>query len=163
MLFYYSDYKFILSKGESIFNMIRDFKETDIEQIMKIWLNTNIKVHHFIDSSYWLDSYATVEKMMPQATIYVYDFNGQIQGFLGLNGDYIEGIFVDAEYQSKGIGSQLLNYVKDRNNKLLLNVYKRNKRAVSFYLREGFATLTEQIDEETKESDITMVWNSQKN
>lgn len=141
--------------------MIRDFKETDIEQIIKIWLNTNIKAHHFIDNSYWIDSYATVKKMLPQATVYVYDSNGQIQGFLGLNGDYIEGIFVDEEYQSKGKGSQLLNYAKERNNKLLLNVYKRNERAVTFYLREGFAILTEQIEEETKESDLTMAWNPQ--
>lgn len=142
--------------------MIRDFKETDIEQIMNIWLNTNIKVHHFINSSYWIDSYSTVKKMLPQATIYVYESDNQIQGFLGLNGDYIEGIFVDAEYQSKGIGSQLLNYAKERYSKLLLNVYKRNERAVTFYLREGFAILTEQIEEETKESDLTMVWNAQK-
>ncbi|HHY26827.1 MAG TPA: N-acetyltransferase [Desulfitobacterium dehalogenans] len=138
--------------------MIRDFKETDIEQIMKIWLNTNIRAHHFIDSSYWINSYATVEKMLPQATIYVYDSSSQMQGFLGLNGDYIEGIFVDAEYQSKGIGGQLLNYAKERHNKLLLNVYKRNERAVRFYLKEGFVILSEQIEEETKERDLTMVW-----
>ena len=140
--------------------MIRDFKSTDIEQIMKIWLNANITAHHFIDSSYWVNSYATVNEILPQATVYVYSSSGQIQGFLGLNEDYIEGIFVDSEYQSKGIGSQLLHYAKERHNKLLLNVYKRNERAVMFYLREGFKILTEQIEEETKESEFTMVWES---
>lgn len=141
--------------------MIRDFNEADIEQIIKIWLNANIRAHHFIDSSYWIDNYAAVKKMLPEATIYVHDSNGQIQGFLGLNGDYIEGIFVDAEYQSKGIGSQLLNYAKERQNKLLLNVYKRNERAVTFYLREGFVILAEQLEAETKESEFTMVWKLQ--
>ncbi len=140
--------------------MIRDLKRTDIEQIMKIWLNTNITAHHFIDSSYWINSYDTVEKVLPQATVYVYSSNGLIQGFLGLNGDYIEGIFIDAEYQSKGIGSQLLYYAKEKHNKLLLNVYKRNERAVAFYLREGFTILTEQIEEDTKESELTMEWKS---
>ena len=140
--------------------MIRDLKETDIEQIMKIWLNTNITAHHFIDSSYWNNSYDTVEKILPQATVYVYSSNDQIQGFLGLNGDYIEGIFIDAEYQSKGIGSQLLHYAKEKHNKLLLNVYKRNERAVAFYLREEFTILSEQIEEDTKESELTMVWKS---
>jgi putative acetyltransferase len=142
--------------------MIRDFKETDIEQIMKIWLNTNIRAHHFIDSIYWIDHIAIVKERLPQATLYVYDSNGQIQGFLGLNEDYIEGIFVDAEYQSRGIGSQLLGYAKERHNKLLLNVYKRNERAVLFYVREGFEILMEQIEEETKESELTMVWKSSK-
>lgn len=138
--------------------MIRDVKETDIGQIMKIWLNTNIKAHYFIDSSYWINNYAAVGKILPQATVYVYDSNDQIQGFLGLNGNYIEGIFVDAQYQSKGIGSELLGYAKERHNKLLLNVYKRNERAVRFYLREGFAVMREQIEEETKESELTMAW-----
>ncbi|MDR1771076.1 MAG: GNAT family N-acetyltransferase, partial [Hungatella sp.] len=36
------------------------------------------------------------------------------------------------------MGSELLGYAKERHNKLLLNVYKRNERAVRFYLREGF-------------------------
>jgi len=138
--------------------MIRELQETDIHQIMKIWLDTNIKAHHFIDSSYWLKSYAAVEKVLPQATVYVYDSSGQIQGFLGLSGDYIEGIFVDAEYQSKGIGRELLGYAKERHNKLLLNVYKRNERAAAFYLREGFAVSAEQIEELTKERELTMVW-----
>lgn len=140
--------------------MISDFKRTDLEQIMKIWLNANITAHHFIDSSYWRNSYAAVNKILPHATVYVYRSNGRIQGFLGLNEDYIEGIFVDEEYQSKGIGSQLLRYAKERHNKLLLSVYKRNERAAAFYLREGFTILTEQIEEETKESEFTMVWNS---
>ncbi len=139
--------------------MIRELKDTDTDQIMKIWLDTNIKAHHFIDSSYWLKSYVTVEKVLPQATVYVYDSNGQIQGFLGLNGDYIEGIFVDADYQSKGIGRELLGYAKERHNKLHLNVYKRNEKAAAFYLREGFVVSTEQIEEDTKERELTMVWN----
>jgi len=149
---------YFAQKENVYFIMIRELKETDIDQIMKIWLDTNIKAHHFIDSSYWLKSYVTVEKVLPQATVYVYDSNGQIQGFLGLNGDYIEGIFVDADYQSKGIGRELLGYAKERHNKLLLNVYKRNERAAAFYLREGFVVMMEQIEEDTKERELTMVW-----
>jgi putative acetyltransferase len=149
---------YFAQKENVFFIMIRELKETDIDQIMKIWLDTNIKAHHFIDSSYWLKSYVTVEKVLPQATVYVYDSNGQIQGFLGLNGDYIEGIFVDADYQSKGIGRELLGYAKERHNKLLLNVYKRNERAAAYYLREGFVVMTEQIEEDTKERELTMVW-----
>ncbi len=149
---------YFAQKENVYFIMIRELKETDIDQIMKIWLDTNIKAHYFIDSSYWLKNYATVKKVLPQATVYVYDSDGQIQGFLGMNGDYIEGIFVDAEYQSKGIGRELLCYAKERHNKLLLNVYKRNERAAAFYLREGFAVSAEQIEEETKERELTMVW-----
>ena len=35
-------------------------------------------------------------------------------------------------------GKILLNYAKDKRNKLYLNVYQKNARAISFYKREGF-------------------------
>lgn len=38
----------------------------------------------------------------------------QIDGFIGLNDDYIEGIFVKDAMQSKGIGKQL-NFIYGRN------------------------------------------------
>ena len=47
-----------------------------------------------------------------------------------------KGIFVSGEMQSQGIGKILLNYAKDKRNKLLLNVYQKNARAISFYKRE---------------------------
>ena len=38
--------------------------------------------------------------------------------------------------QSQGLGKILLNYAKDKRNKLYLNVYQKNARAISFYKRE---------------------------
>ena len=35
-------------------------------------------------------------------------------GFVGLNDEYIEGIFVSDEMQSCGIGKLLLDYIKDK-------------------------------------------------
>ena len=46
--------------------------------------------------------------------------------------NYIAGIFVKEAAQSKGIGKQLLNYVKELKSVLSLNVYQKNIRAISF-------------------------------
>ena len=35
----------------------------------------------------------------------------------------------DTEIQAQGIGKILLNYAKDKRNKLLLNIYQKNARA----------------------------------
>lgn len=43
---------------------------------------------------------------------YVYESKGKIQGFVGLNGEYMEGIFVCDKLQSQGIGKLLLDFVK---------------------------------------------------
>ena len=71
---------------------------------------------------------------------------------------YIEGIFVSDEMQSQGIGKILLNYAKDKRNKLLLNVYQKNTQAISFYKREGFEIQYSGLDESTGEKDYVMVW-----
>ena len=53
--------------------------------------------------------------------------------------------------QSQGIGKILLNYAKDKRNKLYLNVYQKNARAISFYKREGFEIQHSGLDEATGE------------
>ena len=60
--------------------------------------------------------------------------------------------------QSQGIGRLLLNYIKNRKAKLLLNVYQKNTRAISFYEREGFEIQREGMDEATGEKEYVMIW-----
>ena len=76
----------------------------------------------------------------------------------GINDEYVEGIFVSGEMQSQGIGKILLNYAKDKRNKLHLNVYQKNARAISFYKREGFEIQHSGLDEATGEKDYVMTW-----
>lgn len=96
--------------------------------------------------------------MLLQAEVYVYENDHEIQGFIGLSGEYIEGIFVPEEMQSQGIGRLLLNYIKNRKVKLLLNVYQKNTRAIHFYERVGFEIQREGLDEATGEKEYVMIW-----
>lgn len=137
--------------------MIREFKETDLSNIMKIWLKTNISAHDFIDADYWKSNYQLVSQMMPQARIYVYE-DEAIKGFVGLSDNYIAGIFVETSSQSKGIGKVLLDHIKSKNDELILHVYSKNERAVKFYLREGFIIEDDKIDINTGESELVMKW-----
>ena len=58
------------------------------------------------------NNFELVKELLLQATVYVYEKNQEIQGFIGLNDEFIEGIFVSNEMRSYGIGKALLNYVK---------------------------------------------------
>ena len=140
--------------------MIRRFRAEDLRPVMEIWLTANKKAHTFVPESYWDSHFAEVENMMPQAELYVYEEENthQISGFIGLMDDYIAGIFVKYGEQSKGIGKQLLDYVKEQNSTLTLHVYQKNIRAVSFYQREQFSVQSEGIDADTNENEFTMVW-----
>lgn len=96
--------------------------------------------------------------MLLQSEVYVYENDQKIQGFVGMSGEYIEGIFVSDEMQSQGIGKILLNHVKRKKNKLLLNVYQKNTRAISFYQRESFKIKESGLDESTGEKDYVIEW-----
>ena len=104
--------------------MIRKYVDGDIDVVMQIWLNTNIQAHSFISLNYWKSNFDMVKEMMPLAEIYVHEVDNanQIDGFIGLNNDYIEGIFINDVAQSKGIGKQLLDQVKKIRATLKLNV-----------------------------------------
>lgn len=138
--------------------MIRNFKSGDIDAIMELWLKTNISSHFFIKKEYWRENFDIVREMMPNATIYIWEEEGVIQGFIGLIDKYIAGIFISDLKQSKGIGSKLLNYIKKSNDNLSLKVYKKNTRATQFYLREGFNIVKEEVDEDTGEVEFSMWW-----
>ena len=138
--------------------MIRELRKADINKVANIWLDTNITAHYFIPAQYWQNNFELVKELLLQATVYVYEHNQEIQGFIGLNDEYVEGIFVSDEMQSQGIGKFLLNFVKEKKTKLYLNVYQKNTRAIHFYQREGFEIQREGLDEVTGEKDYVMVW-----
>lgn len=127
---------------------------------MSIWFDANIKAHNFISKEYWIDNYEMVKNILPQAEIYVYedDNTNQIEGFIGLSDDYIEGIFVKEAARSRGIGKQLLIYVKEIKLTLSLKVYQKNTRAIAFYQREQFVIQSENIDDSTNEKEFIMTW-----
>ena len=139
--------------------MIRKFEKKDTERVMQIWLEVNIETHDFVPSKYWLSQYQSVQKQILQADIYVYEQDKEIQGFVGMMDDYLAGIFVDKKCRSMGIGKSLLECVKKNYPAFSLNVYQKNRRAVNFYLREGWSIVSKEIDEDTGETDYTMAWN----
>lgn len=138
--------------------MIREFQTSDTEQVMQLWLAGNEDAHPFISKEYWRSHFAEVQEALLQAEVVVYETDGKIQGFIGMVSDYIAGIFVDKSCRSCGIGRQLLLYEKQKQDTLSLGVYQKNTRAAAFYLREGFSIQSEAVDEDTGESEYTMIW-----
>lgn len=143
--------------------MIRKFESRDLDAVMQIWLHGNLDAHPFIPASFWTDHFEMVRDMLPQAELYVHENEAprQIDGFIGLTENHIEGIFVAKAARSKGIGKALLKYAKSRKPRLTLGVYQKNERALAFYQREQFVVHSEGIDEDTNEAEIQMHWTRQ--
>ena len=142
--------------------MIRQFEKKDTERVMQIWLEGNLEIHDFIPGDYWKSNYSLVQEQLLEANVYVYEQDGKIQGFAGMTGDYLAGIFVDKAYRSRGIGKSLLEHVKAIYPAFSLNVYQQNRRAVNFYLREGLSVTGTGVDDGTAEADYTMAWDNKR-
>lgn len=140
--------------------MIRKFENSDIDDIMQIWKNVNIKAHNFISKEYWENNYDYVRNILPKAEIYVYVDNNEIIGFIGMNEIYIEGIFVNTNSQHRGIGKALLNKVKENGKNLTLSVYQKNTNAINFYKKNDFKITSKSINKVTNEIEYTMTWNN---
>lgn len=144
--------------------MIRKFKEEDTTKVMTIWTKGNFQAHDFIEKDYWLLNFNRVKnEYLKQSETYVYTENNEIKGFISLlEGGHIGALFVSSDSQRQGIGRKLINYVKDRYDKLTLQVYEKNIDATLFYVSLGFTNIKIQIDEETGEKEYVMEWKKEK-
>lgn len=138
--------------------MIRLMTSTDVPDIMRIWIEGNLDAHDFIDGDYWRRNYDYVRRSIADSEVYVCTEKGEIVGFIGLEDDYIAGLFVDREYRGRGIGKRLVDHVKKRRSRLTLHVFMKNKRAVQFYRREGFSAPAQIGNTDVWEQEYHMLW-----
>lgn len=138
--------------------MIRLFNLDDLDDVMRIWLDCNLEVHNYIYKDYFISNYSYVKEQMKQSNIFVYENNGKILGFIGIDNGFIQGIFVSKTSRSKGIGKKLIDYCKEKYSTLSLKVYEKNKRAINFYKNQEFRIYSKSVDIQTQQVEYDMVW-----
>lgn len=137
---------------------IRSFYEPDLKRVMKIWYEGNLEAHDFVDVSYWDRNFGFVSRLLPRSEVYVYEIDGYVTGFVGVDEGYIQGLFVDKDYRGQGIGTKLLRYVSELYEKLELHVFENNYGAVCFYENKHFMRIEEQVNEDTGEVEYRMMY-----
>lgn len=78
---------------------------------------------------------------------FVYD-DGVVRGVIRVNGSEIEKLFVEPQFQSRGIGEKLLRYAVDTLNASSLWALEYNKRGIAFYQKHGFQLTGEKMIED---------------
>lgn len=78
---------------------------------------------------------------------FVFD-DGVVKGMIRINGDEIEKLYVEPQFQNQGIGAALLNYAVRKMNTTWLWVLEYNTRGRAFYQRNGFELTGEKMIEE---------------
>ena len=120
--------------------IIRQATNADHPQLLNIWLRSVRATHHFLQES-------DIEALLPQLRdIYLPAVELWVAvntedcptGFIGLNENHVEMLFIEPDLRGKGIGRALLNHARSSRNQMSVDVNEQNPEAVGFYLHYGF-------------------------
>ncbi len=93
--------------------------------------------------------------------VLVAEVNQLVVGFIALEGDHVDHLYIAPAYQGRGIGDTLLAMAKEvRPDGLMLWTFQRNARARQFYEARGFVAeeLTDGSRNEEREPDALYRW-----
>lgn len=143
-------------------DIIRKFNDFDLKRVMHIWYDGNLEAHDFVDKNYWERNFGYVKRSLPESEVYVYEIDGYVVGFVGIDEGYIAGLFVDKEYRGTGIGTKLVDYVKELYDFFTLHVFENNYGAVTFYENRGLIKKEESVHEDLGEVEYLMYYRRKK-
>lgn len=139
--------------------LIRTCRETDLEEMVRIWYDASVIAHSFMPASFWASHKSAMkEEYLPLSENYVFESEGKVAGFISLAGEIVCALFVTPEAQGKGAGKALLEHAKSLKERLSLKVYRENRKAILFYEKNGLRAIGEEVDEHTGCVQILMEW-----
>lgn len=119
--------------------MISPADKKDYPVLIDVWESAVKATHDFLSD----EDFEFYKKHIPIYFKYVSLFKyvndkGEIKGFLGIEDDSIEMLFVDNVDRGTGIGKILLNYAVNKLNAVKVDVNEQNIQALNFYYHFGF-------------------------
>ncbi len=123
--------------------MITTVKETEYKILTQIWENSVRATHTFLSEEDINFFKPELKKYLYKVNLFAYkDKLGNICGFIGIDEDKVEMLFIDSKYFKKGIGKKLLKYAIENYGTSKLDVNEQNENAVDFYKHLGFEVIS---------------------
>lgn len=137
--------------------MIRRYRNRDLEALLDVWYRASIIAHSFLPADFLeAEKREIAQTWLPMAETTVYEMDGRLVGFLALIGNEVGAIFVDPDYQGRGVGRSLMDQARDSRPLLELSVFEANSSGRDFYERCGFEYVGSQINQATGHPEIRL-------
>lgn len=123
--------------------MITTVEESEYKILIQIWENSVKATHTFLSEEDINFFKPELKKYLYKVKLFAYkDKLGNICGFIGIDKDKVEMLFIDSKYFKKGIGKKLLKYTIENYGTNKLDVNEQNENAVEFYKHLGFEVIS---------------------
>lgn len=122
--------------------MIREVKKTDYPILVDIWESAVLSTHDFLKKEDFLYYREHLPTYFQYVTLYGYEQDGRLVGFIGVAENNIEMLFVHNDYRYKGVGKRLVMYAIEKLKVCKVDVNEQNIQAVGFYQHRGFSVIT---------------------
>ena len=99
--------------------------------------------------------------VIPNQNVWVAEGEEGVVGFIAIEGEWLEHLYIAPTHQGIGIGDTLLNRAKElRPDGLMLWTFEGNHRARSFYEKRGFTVVefTDGSRNEERTPDVRYRW-----
>lgn len=120
--------------------IIRPGTEADVPRALAIWRAAVDATHGFLSAEHRAEIDTLVaEQFLPSAPLWLAeDSAGMVQGFLAMDGDMIDALFVDPAAHGQGFGTALVRQALALAPTALVDANAQADNALPFYLSRGF-------------------------
>ena len=122
--------------------MISLYKSDDYSIICEIWEKSVRATHDFLSAEDREFYKSLVSKYFPKTIIYTFEEEGFVKGFLGVDDQNINMLFVSPDYIGQGVGKVLLLYAMEELGLSQVDVNEQNTHAFCFYTHFGFKVVS---------------------
>jgi putative acetyltransferase len=123
---------------------LRASRPGDIEAMYEVWHASVLATHDFLAESDLAEICVLVRKdYLPnhEFTVAV-DESDRVIGFLKVEANEIESLFIAPAFRGQGLGRRLLTEAASRAENLEVEVNAQNRQAVGFYEAMGFGVIS---------------------
>ena len=132
--------------------MIRNFQNEDEDNLVQVWRQANAVGHPFLQTKVVQQIEKDLRNQyLPQSKTWVYLLDKEIVGFICMLQNEIGGLFVLPQYHGQGIGTQLIDHVRNLYGALAVEVFEKNEKGKTFYFHYGFQQQFAYFHEETQQ------------
>ena len=133
-------------------HVIRQYQSSDLDAVLSTWENASKLSHPFLKEDFLAQERKNIPEIyLPNADTWVVEIDGQVAGFIALIGNEVGAIFLQPDYQGKGLGRLMMDKAQAIHGDLEVQVFVNNLVGVEFYLEYGFQLMEEKIHEQTGE------------